>query len=78
MYMSTAQQSLRKSLHDLADSDVELAGARLKTSITEAALERAREDAEAWSIESARLGIEQRNAGSEGYWTTAAVSADNR
>jgi hypothetical protein len=63
-----AMESLRKALHELADSDIELAGARLKSSLTESALEKAKEEAEAWSIESARIELEQRNSGLQGYW----------
>ncbi|PWN31236.1 uncharacterized protein FA14DRAFT_175714 [Meira miltonrushii] len=68
IHANPAMESLRKALHELADSDVELAGARLKSSLTEAALEKAKEEAEAWSIESARIELEQRNSGPQGYW----------
>lgn len=68
VHANPTMESLRKALNDLSDSDVELAGARLKSSLTEAALEKAKEEAEAWSIESARIELEQRNSGPQGYW----------
>lgn len=74
LYMHPAKQALRKALHELADSDVELAGARFKTSVTEAALEKAKEEAEAWSIESARIELEQRNSGVQGFWTVSSTT----
>lgn len=66
-------QALRKALHDVADSDVELAGARVKAALTEAALERAKEQAEAWSIESGRLELDYRNKGSQAYWKSTST-----
>lgn len=68
VHASAPQRALRKALAELADSDAELAGARVRTSVTEAALERVRDEAEKWSTESARLEIEQRNSGIDGYW----------
>ena len=58
---------LRLALRGLADSEVELAGARVKTSVTEAALDKAREEAEMWSLESGRIEINERNSGVQGW-----------
>lgn len=59
--------ALRKALYSLADCELELAGAKMRTSITQAALDAAREDAEAWSLESARIEINERNGGVQGW-----------
>jgi hypothetical protein len=62
--------ALRKALYSLADCDLELAGAKTRTSITQAALDAAKEDAEAWSLESARIEIKEKNSGVQGWLDT--------
>lgn len=61
MYTRPEFVSLRKALSDLADCEMEVAGAKTRTSITESALAAAKEEAEAWSLESARIEVKERN-----------------
>lgn len=63
--------ALRQSLQELANSDVELAGARTRTTVAEQALNQAKEEAESWSLESARIEINEKNSGVLGWLTTS-------
>lgn len=53
-------KALRVALKELADVEMELAGARLKTSTTALSLDKLREEAEAYSYGTGRLEAKER------------------
>jgi hypothetical protein len=71
MHTSEAYVALRRALVKLADSDVELAGARIRSSVAESALKKAREEAEAWSFECGKIEINEKNNGIQGWFATS-------
>ncbi|UZJ54710.1 hypothetical protein CBS101457_004030 [Exobasidium rhododendri] len=71
LYATEPFASFRKALQELDDSDLELAGARVKTMVAEMALSKAKDEAEAWNLECSRVEINERKSGILGYFTTA-------
>jgi hypothetical protein len=69
--------ALRKTLQELEESDLELAGARVKTSVAEIALSKAKEEAEAWTLECGRIEINEKNSGVMGYFVASSASTVN-
>lgn len=65
----------RQALVGLADSDIELVGARARSNVTTEALQRAKEDAEAWSLESARIEASERNIEPSNFFTIQPTNA---